>query len=72
MSTSGRAADVLGAGDAVVAVAAGTVLAAGGVAGTDVTGAVTDGLDDEASAGDKLAALEADGDEPDGVALGET
>ena len=75
MSTSGRAAGVLGAGDGVDGVAAGAVEAAGGVALVDAAGEATGAdvgagdvtPDDAALAGGDVEAFD-----PDGVALGET
>jgi hypothetical protein len=75
MSTGGRGAGVLalvlGAGDAVDGVAAGAVVAGGGGTAADVAGEATGG-DVGALVGDEPAAVEAEGFEPDGVALGET
>lgn len=84
MSTSGRAAGVLGleVGDGVDGVAAGAVEAGGGVALVDAAGE-TSGADDGALAGDVRAddaaldgvdvdGVDPDGVDPDGVALGET
>lgn len=61
---------VLGAGDEVDGVAAGVVVA--GATAADVAAEATGGADVGALVGDEPAAVEAEGVELDGVALGET